>query len=442
MSAVESHLRIADFYWDGDRFLPPLDASDPASLAPALSRLEGQFAFALESPRGVVLVRDKHGANKLFYAIREDGGVVVASFIADLVDRDVPFEAVFSVPSGHFTYIEPDAERITTTRYYQLPEPSDAALNDAARDVREALETWFARFAAAFSDREICLCLSGGLDSSVVAALAARHFPRTLAFTYSFVEAADGALSEDARYATRIAEHLGVPLRLVPARREDLARVVEDALVYGQDWRDFNVHCAVVNALLAEAMVADRPADGPRRLVLTGDMMNEILADYTPIEFGGVDYYRLPDLPPERLRRTLVRGLDAGDREVGVFAHHGLDLIQPYGMVLDAYLRVPLAALGEAGKQRLVREVAGDLLPGFVLDRKKVRAQIGTSEQPTGILPLFVENGWTSDWLMDTWRRRFEIRSDKAMGRFLRGGVYRTPSGWPATERVRGYLAG
>ena len=137
-----------------------------------------------------------------------------------------------------------------------------------------------------------------------------------------------------------------------------------------------------------------------------------------------------------------MRGLDAGDREVGVFARRGIDLIQPYGLVLDAYLRIPLARLGEAQKQNLVREVAGDLLPEYVLGRKKVRAQIGESEQPSGILPLFVAEGWDSAWLAAAWRERFGIEDEESMGRFLRGGVYRTPARWPGSRVRSGYLAG
>jgi len=125
-----------------------------------------------------------------------------------------------------------------------------------------------------------------------------------------------------------------------------------------------------------------------------------------------------------------------------VFARHGIELVQPYGLVLDHYLRIPLSRLGEAQKQNLVREVAGDLLPEFVLGRKKVRAQIGDSEEPSGILPLFVAEGWDSAWLVSAWRERFGIEDEESMGRFLRGGVYRAPVRWPGSRVRSGYLAG
>ena len=280
-----------------------------------------------------------------------------------------------------------------------VPEPPP--LDDVARAIRTGLELWFSRLARQFGARRIRVCLSGGLDSGIIAAFTRKYFADVVAYTY--VYAGPGtAPSEDAVSATRLANALGIPLRYVPATGADVIDVLEDALCYGQDWRDFNVHCAVVNELLARAMRKDADADpdGPDSLVLTGDLANELLADYTPVPYDGQEFYALPNVDIARLRLTLVRGLDAGDREVGIFARHGLDLIQPYGLLADDYLRLPAAVLGrEDSKQQLSRRIAGDLLPGFVFDRIKVRAQIGNSAQPTGILPVLLEHGYDATWL-------------------------------------------
>ena len=63
---------------------------------------------------------------------------------------------------------------------------------------------------------------------------------------------------------------------------------LDDALCYGQDWRDFNVHCAIVNEIVARGHPATtRPRTGARPFVLTGDLANELLADYTPVPYDG-----------------------------------------------------------------------------------------------------------------------------------------------------------
>src|SRR5919197_142213 len=104
------------------------------------------------------------------------------------------------------------------------------------------------------------------------------------------------------------------------------------------------------------------------------------MVDYTAVRYHGHDFYRLPRLSPARLRRFLVAGLDAGDREVGVLRYFGVDVIQPFAMCAAAYAALPARFLESPhAKQRLVREIMGDKVPGYVYSRPKTRAQAGGS---------------------------------------------------------------
>ncbi len=425
---LESSLSIADFYWDGDTFRPALPtdltAAGHGDLVQSLARIDGQFAIAQQDGPRILLARDKRGVNKLFFAIRADGTVVVANYAIELIRKGVPFAAIRSVPSGHFTILDVERQSLETVRYYQpAVQPQ---LGSPAR-IRNALETWFGRMARDLGDREVLLCLSGGIDSSLIGVFACLHFARVTAFTYSFVDG-EHPESEDAIYARRMADHLRIPLRFVPASPDDILACIDDALIYGQDWRDFNVHCAIVNLLLGRAMAQH----GGTPLLLTGDQMNEIVADYTPVDYRGREYYRLPKLDHDGLRLALMAGLDSGDREVGVFHHHGLDVIQPYGLVADEYCGVPSRELAHAsGKQALVEKIAGDLLPAMIRVRRKVRAQIGTSGQPTGILPLLVDSGHDSTWLKTAWRQHFAVDDIRRQNLFIRDGIYRFATAFP-----------
>ncbi|MEM7171632.1 MAG: asparagine synthase-related protein [Pseudomonadota bacterium] len=433
---MKSLLKISNIFWLDGQFAPLLDGEDPERLKQDLSGVKGQFSLALERKDGsVVLIRDKHGINKLFFGIGKDGELWVANYVIDLVSAGIAFESIYSVPSGHFVEIDSAAQSLKLTRYYSptMAVESEASLEQQAVQIRAALEQWFERLSERFRDHQVCLCLSGGLDSSLIAALAVKYFPSVSAFTYSFVSPGH-AESEDAIYARRIAEHLKIPFNFIPATREDILSALDRALVYGQDWRDFNLHCAIVNEFLARHMAAWRKKDPARGkvLVLTGDMMNEIVADYSPITYKGQEYYSLPDLDFDKLRLVLVKGLDTGDREVGVFARHGIDLVQVYGLVVDEYLKVPSAEIEEPGaKNKLVRAIASDLLPDFLFNRQKVRAQIGTSDEPTGILPCLVDAGYTSDVLAEAWKKKFSIESDNVLRQFIRAGFYRVATKYP-----------
>jgi asparagine synthetase B (glutamine-hydrolysing) len=443
---LDTFFRVSDFYWNGDRFRPRLDLNQAMALE-ALAELQGQFSIAAVLPSDdVVLARDKLGINKLFLAIHESGRLVVANYLADLVEHGAPLEAIYSVPAGHLMTLDPQRRRLTLQRYFTplAKAHAGAGIEEIARAIRGKLEVWFERLAAALDGRDVCICLSGGLDSSLIAALAARHFIRVTAYSYGFCEGGR-MLSEDAEHAAAVAEYLGIPFRLVPASADDVLSALDEAVCYGQDWRDFNVHCAVVNTMLARAIAQNAgDATGTRRpVVLSGDLMNEFLADYSPVSYDGREYYSLPRLQQGRLRLALVRGLDAGDREVGVFNHHGIDVIQPYGLVVDDYLQLPDAFLAsDQCKPALVRAIAGDLLPPSVFARRKVRAQIGTSGEPTGILPVLVKARRDAQWLRDAFCRRFVVNDASFLDRFVRLGVYRFPTEYPHQSGVvHGYLA-
>ena len=410
--------------------------------------LRGRFAYAAVRPdRGVRLIRDGLGLNKLFLAIHEAGRVVAANYLIDLVRHGVPFEAIYSVPAGRAVDLDPARGTVALSRYGDCDraDPAPAAVEDVARDIRAQLEIWFSRLAAQFSERRICVCLSGGIDSGVIAALARTYFRDVTAYTYTFTTAGM-PMSEDATYAERLAKVLRIPFRLVPASAGDVLAALDDALCYGQDWRDFNVHCAIVNDIVARAIRLDAGASGSGTmpLVLTGDLANELLGDYTPVAYGDHEYYTLPRLSGGDLQRVLIQGLDAGDREVGVFNRHCLDVLQPYGLIVDQYLRLPRSFIGgTSSKQALAKLMACDLLPGFVFDRPKVRAQIGDSTLHTGILPLLVQRGHGVAGLRRAFCRLFQIEHVAFLDRFVRAGRYRFVQGFSdARVTINGYVAG
>jgi len=197
-----------------------------------LSRLRGMFAIALWDAAGerLILARDRLGKKPLVYAVRPEGLVFASELGALLMDpavgremdlealdaylrcQAIPsprtiYKAVRKLPPGHFLVWEKGSARVE--RYWslrftpkmQMPAP------EIRRRVRDLLdESVRLRLE---SDVPLGVLLSGGIDSTAVAALMARHLDRPVqTFSVGFEEAGFSELPQARQMAKTIgAEH-------------------------------------------------------------------------------------------------------------------------------------------------------------------------------------------------------------------------------------------
>jgi asparagine synthetase B (glutamine-hydrolysing) len=427
---------VTNFIWVGEEPTDERQFSTAEDLQRALPEISGQFALHVKEQDGtVMLTRDPLGVNKLFFALRK-GSVEWSNFLIDMIGQGHRLEHVFSVPSGHSVTVHGAKQELELRKYRTLAfnAASEARpLDEYALMTRERIAVVFRRLSKALAGRRLFVTLSGGLDSTTIAVAAREYLGDFTAVTFAMDDGSGKPdSSEDYHFAKLAAGELGVRMETVLATPSDVASLLDVALVYGQDWREFNVHCALVNARIAQHLSQTHPsARAERPVVLTGDTMNELMADYAPVTFRGQEFYSLPRLPPDRLRRFLVAGLDSGDREVGVFSHFGIDVIQPFAMLADVYASLPAAYVQDAGaKQRLVRKVMGDKIPAEIYARPKVRAQVGGSKSVGGTLRAMADAGLTGDRLRRRFAELFNCGED-VRNRLIQAGLYRFTSAFP-----------
>jgi asparagine synthetase B (glutamine-hydrolysing) len=432
---------ITDHVWVDGR-PATITAGDAEDVLAAVSRATGHYALHVETPAGHVLARDPLGVNKLFFTVTDEGEVASANYLHELIEAGAPLERVWSVPSGQAAVIDPPTGRYELRRHHQV-EYDDAMTggldDDLVERVRGRLDVVFAGIAAIAGDRPVYVCMSGGMDSTGVAVMARRWLSDVTAVTFALAEeqalrAGAGGPPDDLATARRLSGDLDMRLLEVICPGDAIVATLDDVLRYGQDWRDFNVHCGLVNEALARAIGADALGrGGGRPLVLTGDTMNELMADYTPVEYRGQTFYALPRLPLAKLRRFLVGGLDSGDREVGIFGRHGIDVIQPYALCADVYAAVPAGALADPrSKQALARAVFGDAVPEYVYARPKVRAQ-AASEEVGGTLGLLADRGIHGVGLAARFASTLGVDPD-GLRNLIRAGVYRYTTTYPGSR--------
>lgn len=294
-------------------------------------RLNGMFALALHdrSTRQLILARDRFGKKPLYYHAGES--LVFASELSALrlhpqvpkaVDRRalrkyygygyVPaplswIEGVHKLPAGHWLVLDLESRTHAVRRWWRYRAEPDPAL--AARPLadleREFL--WFLDRAVArrlVADVPVGAFLSGGIDSSAVAALAMRHCRLDRLRSYS-IAFSDDAFDESP-HARLVAQHLGCQHQVetfsVDALRDCLPQVLA------------RLDEPLADASLLPTFLLCRHARREVTVALGGDGADELLAGYDPFRALAPArwYQRWIGRPLHRAISALVARLPVG----------------------------------------------------------------------------------------------------------------------------------
>ncbi|MEU7568991.1 asparagine synthase (glutamine-hydrolyzing) [Streptomyces fradiae] len=303
------------------------------------ARLDGQFAFALydATARRLLLARDHAGIVPLFYTV-VDGLLVFGSEIKailrhpavrprvdlrgldqvltlpGLVSPRTMFEGVHALRPGE--RLVADASGVTVERYWDLDYPRAADLAPPGADLGAEVDRAADRVAAlldgAVRDRLVAdvpvgLYLSGGLDSSLLAALAAAARPDRTWPSYSVVF--PGHDFDESAHQRLVAGKLGTRHHEVPVRAGDLADRLRAMVRHAETpvRESYNV-CSLK---LSEAVRADGTV-----AVLTGEGADELFGGYPGYRYdaAGLGGSRLTGLDAllEREARERMWGVDIG----------------------------------------------------------------------------------------------------------------------------------
>jgi len=204
-----------------------------------VEKLDGMFALSIHDQRnrGVLLARDRAGEKPLFYRVEGQELRFSSELKALLLDPAIPrrmsieavddyltygyvardrciVESVRKLLPAHALWFSTDDGSHSVWPYWEIPAPSSVRTSDAELDRRfeEILEGAVRRQLVA--DVPVGILLSGGVDSSLLAAMAARGGRSVRTFTITF----PGNPSHDeGPHARLIANHLGSTHLELPA---------------------------------------------------------------------------------------------------------------------------------------------------------------------------------------------------------------------------------
>jgi len=346
----------------------------------ALGELEGMFALLAAGPDGsFVAARDPVGIKPLYWA-RENGHV---QFASEMAAFDVDQQALVEVfPPGHYWMPEVGLERFADAVPDNGSHPAGRATVEREREeTRQVLVDSVHR--QMMGDVPVGVFLSGGLDSTLVAAIAARRLAEQGERLQTFAVGTDA--SPDILAARVAAEHLGTEHRERIYTAQEALEAVPAVVRAIEHFDPSLVRSAVPNFLLAE-MTARHV-----KVVLTGEGADEL--------FAGYEYLR-EFSDPERLHAEITRtveglhnlNLQRCDR---VTMAHGLEARVPFldREVIAFALRLPaeskLSGPGQPEK-RLLREAFAGWLPDDLLWRGK--SQFGDGSGAASVLTVTMED--------------------------------------------------
>lgn len=290
----------------------------------------GMFAFALwdRAERTLWLVRDRIGEKPLYYGWQGETllfGSELSALKAHpafnaVVDRDalalllcrnyVPspysiYAGIHKLPPGTFLRVRSGARELSPEPYWSLSEVAEQGLRTPfAGDETQAVDALSRLLGEAVREQMVAdvplgALLSGGIDSSIIAALMQAHSPRPVrTFTIGF----DEAEHNEADHAYAVARHLGTEHTELHLTGKDALDLVPSLpAIYGEPFADSSQLPTHLVMKLARTQVT---------VALSGDGGDEFFGGYNRYFLVPLAWKRLGWMPGG-LRRALGRGMTA-----------------------------------------------------------------------------------------------------------------------------------
>jgi len=329
------------------------------SFLSATQKLDGEFALVLfdEKSGEVKAARDAMGIRPLFYGYsKKSGEIAFASEAKALKDfcLDVkPF------PPGHIYEKENFISFKNLAKDYQKSNDNEEVVYKKIHDLLEK-----AVIKRLESDAPIGFLLSGGLDSSLVCSIAAKHSKKPIR-TFAI------GMSEDAidlKYAKQVADHIGSDHTEVIITKENVLSCLRDVIYQLETWDITTVRASLGMYLVCQWIKENTDI----KVLLTGEVSDELFGyKYTDFAPSAEEFQKEAE---KRIHELYMFDVLRADRCIGA---HSLDARVPfsdksfveYVMSIDPKLKMNFSGHGKYLLRKAFEK--DDYLPHSILWREK-----------------------------------------------------------------------
>ena len=314
--------------------------------------INGDFALVYTDGKRVMAARDPYGVRPLFYTRYDEGSIAFASEVKALLWLN---SEIHIFPPGHIYDSYVDDFVCYHTTYWPV---NRYLVHNHLRAVREALEH-AVHDRLETTERDVGFLLSGGLDSSLIASIAARKLGTIKTFSIGL----EG--SPDLLAARSVSEYLKTDHTEVTFTTSEGINHINDVIHSLESYDTTTVRASTPMWLLCKYIKQNTSC----RYIFSGEGSDEILGGY-------LYFHKAPDVDAfacENMRRLrLIHQFDGlrADRCAGA---HGLDLIVPFldkefvevCMTMNQHLKI------DPVEKKVLREAFEGYLPDDVLLRRK-----------------------------------------------------------------------
>jgi asparagine synthase (glutamine-hydrolysing) len=288
----------------------------------AIHDLEGMFGICLYDPRfeKVYLIRDRLGVKPLYYyqndqqfifgseiksileALKSKPNICKQSLWHYLTLRYVPspetiWENIYKLEPGHYLEYDLKIKSFIIQKYWSVDFHSEKI--HSSRNYEKEFETLFLeavekRLLA--SDVPVGILLSGGLDSSCVAAAAVELGHKNFhTFSIGFE---DGEEFSELEYARKVAEHIGSKHHEIVISQQQFTNFISDFVWYSDE--------PIADLASIPLYYVSKLASEHVKVVLSGEGADEILAGYNLDQLARtLNYLKFLDCFPRSFLKPL-----------------------------------------------------------------------------------------------------------------------------------------
>lgn len=346
--------------------------------------LDGEFAMVINDVEAglIMAARDPMGIRPMFYGYtKEDCKISFASEAKGLVDfcNDImPF------PPGHYYK---DGEFICYNDLSDTKIIKTETLDDVTRNIRMKLESAVEKRLQ--SDAPVGYLLSGGLDSSLVCAIAQRMNNEKIK-TFAIGMETDPI---DLKYAKQVAEYLGTDHTEVIMTKEDVLGSLKDVIYHLETWDITTIRASIAMYVLCKYINENTKL----KVILTGEVSDELFGyKYTDFAPNPSEFQKESQ---KRIKELYMYDVLRADRCISAHALEGrvpfadIDFVD-YVMSINPATKMNTY---NKGKYLLRKAFEGfDYLPDSILYREKAAFSDAVGHSMVDYLKEYAETLYTN----------------------------------------------